>query len=66
MDVGQHPDALDQDDRGEYGRKCIAFAAPSEALQVTTIVVAMTAMPPPCGVGILCDEQVLGRARAWR
>jgi hypothetical protein len=30
----------------------------------TAIVALTTAIPPPCGVGILCDERVLGFARA--
>jgi hypothetical protein len=32
----------------------------------TTIVAAITAMPPPCGVGVLCDERALGLATAKR
>jgi hypothetical protein len=30
----------------------------------TAIVALTTAIPPPCGVGILCDERALGFARA--
>ena len=29
-----------------------------------TIVAVMTAMPPPCGVGMVCDERALGLAIA--
>src|SRR6185437_561575 len=31
----------------------------------TTNVAAITAKPPPCGVGTLCDDRALGRASAW-
>src|SRR5665811_726481 len=32
----------------------------------TPTVAAITAIPPPCGVGVLCDERTLGCASAWR
>ena len=35
-------------------------AQTNKAPPLTAIVAAMTAMPPPCGVGILCDERALG------
>ena len=39
------------------GKKdCAAYEMP--------IVAAITAIPPPCGVGALCDERGLGRANA--
>jgi hypothetical protein len=36
-------------------------AAPSHA---AISVAATTAMPPPCGVGTLCEERAFGRAMA--
>src|SRR5215831_5150557 len=33
---------------------------------MTPIVAAITASPPPCGVGTLCDERAVGCASAWR
>ena len=32
--------------------------------RATITVAKMTAMPPPCGVGILCDERAFGFASA--
>ena len=31
---------------------------------VANTVAAITAMPPPCGVGVVCDDRALGRASA--
>jgi len=33
---------------------------------VTIIVAAITAMPPPWGVGLRWEDRAFGRARAWR
>ena len=30
------------------------------------IVAAITATPPPCGVGMVCEDRALGRAIAYR
>ena len=41
---------------------------PNTALANATaaMVAAITATPPPCGVGILCDDRTFGRAIAYR
>ena len=38
--------------------------AKTSAPATTIMVVAITAMPPPCGVGAKCDERALGGAKA--
>src|ERR1700733_284513 len=43
-----------------------SFAHKNRTAALTAIVAATTAIPPPCGVGILCEERAFGRARAWR
>jgi UDP-N-acetylmuramyl pentapeptide phosphotransferase/UDP-N-acetylglucosamine-1-phosphate transferase len=44
----------------------VSAAAPKRPTDMTTdaIVAAITAAPPPCGVGTLCDDRALGRASA--
>ena len=37
-----------------------------KAPQAATMVAATTAMPPPCGVGTVCDERAFGLASAMR
>ena len=44
---------------GETPSEKIASATPT-----APIVAAMTAMPPPCGVGVRCDERAFGLASA--
>ena len=34
--------------------------------KVTPMVAAITAMPPPCGVALTCDERALAWASTWR
>ena len=43
-------------------------AAPANAMTTTAAisVAAITAMPPPCGVGIRCEERAFGLASATR
>src|SRR5262249_23728322 len=43
-----------------------ADADKERAPPAAMMVAAITAMPPPCGVGTVCDERALGLASAMR
>ena len=50
--------------QSEAGSNAGSFRPIATAPAATPMVAAMTAMPPPCGVDLRCDERALGCASA--